>query len=172
MLLTCFGYRPTDRACQVKLICVVKNDLDRVKCLIDYYRRLGVGHFIFLDDGSSDGTREYLLDQQDADVWCSDRSYSTDIRQAWINRLIDIYGFNQWYIVVDSDELITYPYCESVSLIDITRNMAKQGYLQAHCFMLDMYTCSGLFTASEKSDFTYECRYFDCDGYELRIELS
>lgn len=147
------------------LICVVKNDLCRIRVAIDYYRDLGVGHFAILDDHSDDGTREYLKAQDDVDLWSSNCEYTTSMRQAWISRLIDIYGFNRWYLVVDSDELLTYPNCENVSLPSVIEAMSELGMKRAHCFLLDMYSKNGLFSSFEAEKFIEEYNCFDRSGY-------
>lgn len=147
------------------LICIVKNDIGRMKKLIEYYRDLGVGHFAILDDHSDDGTREYLNIQDDVDCWSSNCGYTTSMRQAWISRLIDFYGFNKWYLVVDSDEFITYPNCEHISLPSITQAMSESGVKRAHCFLLDMYSRNGLFAPFDPRGFMDEYNYFDRSGY-------
>ena len=158
----------------ISLICIVKNDLCRIQVLIDYYRKLGIEHFIALDDNSADGTREYLLSQKDVDLWTSSQNYTTARRQAWISRLIDIYGFNKWYLVVDSDEFLTYPHCEKLSLPVIVQAMQDAGIKRAHCFLLDMYSKNGLFAPFPQNEFVNEYTFFDKSGYSItdRVKLT
>ena len=46
----------------------VRNEIVRLPYFLDYYRRLGAGHFLVVDNGSDDGTHEYLADQPDVSV--------------------------------------------------------------------------------------------------------
>lgn len=157
---------------QITLICVVKNEHTRIVEFIQYYRQLGIGKFVFVDDKSTDGTKEFLEKQDDVDLWTSDVAYSTTNRQAWIARLIDQYGFNRWYLVVDSDEFITYPNCENKPLTDIVSVMNRNGLKRAHCFLLDMYSKEGLFS-SKNTRVTQTYTYFDKNGYVItdRVKL-
>lgn len=157
----------TDLRGDISLICIVKNDLSRVRILIEYYRHLGIQHFIMLDDNSSDGTREFLLSQDDVDLWSSNSGYTTSMRQAWVSRLIDIYGFNKWYLVVDSDEFLTYPNYENIPLPLIVKAMHETGIKRAHCFLLDMYSKNGLFFPYDEDEFMEEYSYFDKSGYQI-----
>ena len=44
---------------------IVKNEMYFIRSLLDHHRKLGVDQFITLDDKSKDGTREYLVAQDD-----------------------------------------------------------------------------------------------------------
>lgn len=68
------------------VIFMVKNDLIRTKMILNYYRKLGIKLFAVLDDSSTDGTYEFLYKQNDVDLYTSNYSYTTNIRQARINR--------------------------------------------------------------------------------------
>lgn len=88
------------------VICVVKDDLTRIIKFIDHYRSLGVSRFAFVDNNSTDGTYEYILSQNDCDLYLCRDQYSSLRRVVWLNKLISIYGYKCWYIMVDSDEFI------------------------------------------------------------------
>ena len=84
------------------------DDIYKIKVFMEHYRQLGVEAFIFLDNNSGDGTKEFLCQQEDVILYTSDQQYSSARRVAWINRLLAIYGQDRWCLVVDSDELVTY----------------------------------------------------------------
>ena len=48
---------PGDKNAPIVTLCV-KNDIKRLKMLVDHYRSLGVTKFAILDNGSTDGTFE------------------------------------------------------------------------------------------------------------------
>ncbi len=69
-----------DRTAQIKpsdilAFVTVRNEIRRLPFFLDYYRRLGVSHFLFVDNGSTDGGRELLEGEDDASVWTTDASY-------------------------------------------------------------------------------------------------
>ena len=47
----------------------IRNERVRLPYFLQYYRDLGVDHFLFVDNGCDDGTREYLAEQQDVSIW-------------------------------------------------------------------------------------------------------
>ena len=57
-----------DRTSPVVILCV-KNDLKRIQMLVGHYRKLGIKRFAFLDNGSDDGTYEWLLEQRDTELY-------------------------------------------------------------------------------------------------------
>jgi hypothetical protein len=51
------------------LFCTLRDELVRLPYFYEYYRKLGIDHFLMVDNGSQDGTREFLADQPDTSVW-------------------------------------------------------------------------------------------------------
>lgn len=154
---------------KVTLLCVVKDDLARMRKLLDWYRGLGVCQFAVIDDHSSDGTREFLIEQPDVDVFSSDAAYTTTIRQAWLARLIDYYGFGRWYLIVDSDELLSYEGCESEDIDTLVSKLTASGAKSGRALLLDMYGRGRLF---DSKDFDEQDPYKGVDFFDpgaLRI---
>jgi hypothetical protein len=53
---------------------------------LDYYREMGVNHFLFVDNDSTDGTMDYLAEQPDVSVWHTRSSYKRSRFGAdWLN---------------------------------------------------------------------------------------
>ena len=65
------GIKRTD----ILLFVTVRNEEERLPYFLDYYRRLGIDHFLFVDNASTDGTGELLRRQDDVSLWSSDQSY-------------------------------------------------------------------------------------------------
>ena len=65
--------------------------------------------FIFIDNGSVDGSKEYLLDQDDCDVYESRGDYkSADSGICWKNVIIERNKDATWVLSVDIDKLAVY----------------------------------------------------------------
>ena len=47
---------PQDVLC----FCTLRNEKVRLKYFLSYYRDRGISHFLFVDNDSNDGSREYL----------------------------------------------------------------------------------------------------------------
>lgn len=149
------------------VICVVKDDLIRIKKFIDFYRKLGVLHFAFVDNGSSDGTYEYILEQEDCDVYVCGDKYSSLRRVVWLNKLISKYDSSYWFIMVDSDEFLFYQDMENISLTQLVK-MAENNHLKRISgFLLDMYPKENLFELDCEESFFVEYKYFDMKGYDI-----
>ncbi|MEM9126291.1 MAG: glycosyltransferase family 2 protein, partial [Pseudomonadota bacterium] len=56
-------------------VSVMRNEVARLPYFLEYYRALGVDHFLVVDNGSDDGTTEVLADQPDLSFWTTDHSY-------------------------------------------------------------------------------------------------
>lgn len=149
------------------VICVVKNDLYRIKKFIEHYRKIGVKFFAFLDNGSTDGTYEYLISQEDTEVFRVLTQYSSIKREAWINRIMAYYGFGNWFIVADSDELLIYNKYEEYSVDQLINYFQKRKIDRIRGLMVDVYSKDILFSVSNKeTDIYKQFCYFDIDTYE------
>ena len=153
---------PCDKNNPIVTLCV-KDDIKRLRMLVDYYRALGVQKFAILDNGSSDGTFEWMLDQPDIDLFQCDKQYQTNVKEGWINRLVSYYGFNKWYIVTDSDEIVVYDHMESESLSDLTARLDNLGIKRVKALTLDTYRDSPFF--KESADIRKDYRWIDSDSY-------
>jgi len=152
---------------KIIVICVVKDDLIRISKFVEHYRRLGITHFAFVDNGSTDGTFEYLIKQEDCDVYRVTVLYSSLKRVVWLNRLISIYGTDKWYVMVDSDEFIQYEKMNRISIPDLTSYADSMGIYRFSGYLIDMYPKGDLFQSNKKADFIREYRYFDACGYDI-----
>ncbi len=157
-----------DRADQVLGICVVKNDLERMKLAIDHYRKLGVRQFAILDNGSTDGTQEWLKTQPDMDVYVVTTPFSSQRKYGWINQLLARYGRNRWYLYFDSDELFVYPDLEKMPIARLITQVEQHQMDRLGSVMLDMYSEQPIYAKTTQPlsiPDTY-C-YFDSDSYEI-----
>ncbi|MCC3356087.1 glycosyltransferase family 2 protein [Bacillus sp. REN16] len=151
---------------KVILVCVVKNDLLKIEKLIEHHRKLGVKHFAILDNGSNDGTLEWLAVQKDVDLFSVEDKYTTNRREAWINRLIAYYGLNRWYLIVDSDELLAYYNMENKEINAFIDYCEKNSINRVRAVMIDMYASDAFYKSNKDDEFIENCRYFDLDTYE------
>lgn len=150
------------------LFCVIKNDIEKIPFFMEHYRSLGVEVFVFMDNDSTDGTKEYLCGQQDTIVYSSKQEYSSARRVAWLNRLIAMYGNNKWCLIVDSDEFVNYIGSEEHDLTEVINKAKQSNYSRIQGFMLDMYSKEGLFQKNERDSFLAINRFFDKSSYQLK----
>ena len=152
------------------VVLCVKNDLKRLQMLVEHYRMLGVHRFAFLDNNSTDGTYEWMLNQVDIDVYRTTEPYRTAIKEGWINRIVSYYGFNRWYILTDSDELLVYEGMEEKGLSDVIKYAEKNNLERFLGLTLDVYTIDGVFKKSDNIKEDY--KWIDSDSYYKKDFLA
>ena len=145
------------------VVLCIKNDLKRIQMLVNHYRKLGIEKFAFMDNGSDDGTFEWLLDQSDVDLFRCYEPYQTAVKEGWINRIISHYGFNRWYLVTDSDELGTYVGMESHPIKDVVKYAEKSGIKRIKGLTIDMYADGSPFGNTDDIYGTY--KWMDVNTY-------
>lgn len=158
---------PQDVLC----FCTLRNEKVRLKYFLDYYRRLGVSHFLFVDNDSDDGSREFLAAQPDCSVWTTTASYKRSrFGMDWINRLLRLYGHRHWCLVVDPDEFLVYPFSDTRPISALTDWLDASSIKSFGAMILDMYP-KGEITAQPYSEgqdpFEIAC-WFDPGNYVIK----
>ncbi|MGM9487221.1 glycosyltransferase family 2 protein [Ideonella sp. YS5] len=122
------------------LVCCARNEMPRMPAFLDHYRRLGVGHFLVVDNQSEDGLQDYLGQQPDCSSWLADGSYkASNFGMDWCNVLLAQYGVGKWCVTVDPDELLVYPHCEERDLHSLTVRLEAIGQPSLFTVLLDAY---------------------------------
>ncbi len=107
---------------------------------LKYYRELGVNHFIVVDNGSDDGSREQLETQDDVTLFHTTASYkSARFGTDWLNWLQRKYAHGHWCLVVDVDEFFVYPFCDTRPINALTDWLDGAGVKAFSAMLIDMY---------------------------------
>jgi hypothetical protein len=118
----------------------LRNEKVRLPFFLQYYRDMGVNHFLIVDNDSDDGSREYLAEQPDVSLWTSKHSYRRSRYGVdWLNWLQRKYGDEHWCLVVDPDELLVYPFCDTRPLRALTDWLDASSIRSFSAMLLDMY---------------------------------
>jgi len=124
----------------VLLFAVQRNERIRLPFFLDYYRRLGIAHFVIVDNGSDDGSFEYLAEQPDVTLWRTEASYRRSRSGAdWLNWLKERYAHDRWALTVDIDEFLVFPFCDTRPIDALTDWLDASGMRSFGTIMLDMY---------------------------------
>ncbi|KGM49826.1 glycosyl transferase family 2 [Pseudooceanicola atlanticus] len=122
------------------LFCTARNERVRLPYFLEYYRDLGVQHFLFVDNDSDDGTAAYLADQPDCSVWHTAKGYKrARFGMDWINWLLMRYGHGHWTLTVDPDEFFVYPFCDTRPIQALTDWLDASSIKSFAAMLLDMY---------------------------------
>jgi hypothetical protein len=167
------GVRPLGRD-DVALVFVVKDSLRLMRSFLRHYRAIGVTRFLCVDDGSSDGTREFLVRQPDVDVFASNVDYKGAGRsRRWRELLFETHGGGRWYLNVDADEFLIFDRCEERSVRDVIAALQRNGEKRSPAPMIDAYPAelSAARFDGETDAFPWEvANLVDRRGYRLRTD--
>lgn len=130
---------------EVGVFAVARNERVLMPHFLAHYRALGVRRFTIADNLSVDGTREYLLAQPDVTLYSADTPYKlSHYGVAWQQAMLAAHAQGRWALVVDIDELLVWPGCESESLAARCARLQAQGHDAALALMVDMYPAGPL----------------------------
>ncbi|WP_080457576.1 glycosyltransferase family 2 protein [Roseovarius sp. A-2] len=128
--------RPGD----VLLFSTMRDEHVRLPYFLRYYRDLGISHFLIVDNDSTDGGADYLLQQEDVSLWSTKASYKrARFGIDWLNWLQSKYGHGHWTLVVDPDEFFVYPFCDTRPIRALTDWLDTSQVKSFGSMLLDMY---------------------------------
>lgn len=148
----------------------VRNEMLRLPYFLDHHRRLGIGHFLIVDNASDDGTREWLATQPDVSIWTTADSYRLSrFGVDWLTWLQIRHAHGHWCLTLDADELFIYPYWETRDLHALTGWLEAQGRRSCAAMMLDMYPEDALSDAPYQAgqNPTDVLAWFDAGNYGI-----
>ena len=134
-----------DRTAQIRpgdilLFSTQRNEQIRLPFFLNYYREMGINHFLIVDNDSDDGSVDYLVDQPDVSVWHTRKSYKRSrFGVDWLNWLQRKYGHGHWTLVVDPDEFFVYPFCDTRPVRALTDWLDASSIKSFSAMLLDMY---------------------------------
>ena len=125
----------------VVVFCQLRNERVVLPAFLRHYRGLGVTRFVMVDNGSTDGSFDYLLAQPDVELHRTFAPFRrAEAGNAWVNPLIARPAYSRTLCLrVDADEHLVYPHYETRPVSDLWRHMQAEGADVLAGFMLDMY---------------------------------
>lgn len=128
------------RADDLMVFSTLRNERVRLPYFLKYYRNMGVNHFILVDNDSTDGSLDYLAKQSDVSVWHTRAGYKrARFGVDWLNWLQSKYAHGHWCLVVDPDEFLIYPFCDTRPLRALTDWLDASSIKSFSAMLLDMY---------------------------------
>jgi len=155
---------------EIRAFLVIRNEALRLPSTLRHHRSLGVHRFFVLDNGSTDGTLDYLSAQPDVHLFSTTDSYSqSQCGIVWTNALLNAFGTGHWTLTIDADEQFIYPHYEQVNLSLFCEHLDSIGVDTVPCLLLDMYSDLAIQDASHNpgGSLLETCSYFDRAPYRL-----
>lgn len=157
---------------ELMVVSVVRNEMVMLPQFLEHYRGLGVSCFIFVDNNSDDGTREYLLAQTDTILYSADTEYRcSHYGVSWQQAVLSNHCLGKWVLLADADEFLVYENSETVPLAEYIREVEAAGDNSVLLYMIDMYPYGDLAEADFREKSVFEVApYFDKEALiELRF---
>lgn len=118
----------------------LRNEAPRLPYWLSHNRRLGVDHFILIDNGSTDGSGDLLAGQQDVTLWSTQARYrAARFGMDWVMALQRRYGAGHWCLTVDADELLIYPHWETRPLRVLAKALEDARTPALGALMLELF---------------------------------
>lgn len=155
---------------EIRLFAKLRNEAPRLPWWLDFHRRQGVDRFILADNGSDDGSRDYLLSREDVHLYVTTDAFdASGGGTGWYNHLLERHGHGHWCLTVDADEVLAYPGAERLSLRGLVAWLDRQGAEAISAFMLDLYPDQPVTDLDVPPGVNPLpiCRFFDRDGYVI-----
>jgi Glycosyl transferase family 2 len=153
---------------ELRAFLTVRNESTRLPFTLNHHRAVGIDRFFVADNGSTDGTVEMLLGEPDVHVFSAKSSYAAaQLGMSWMHTLLNAHGAGRWVAVIDADEHLVFPGCESMDLRDYCRGVEQTGADAISAMALDMYSSGPIAKAApgRQTSLLKVCPYFDATGY-------
>ena len=144
----------------------LRNERVRLPYFFDYYRALGIDHFLMVDNGSG----EFLVNQPDVSLWTTEKSYKrAQFGVDWLNWLQRKYAHGHWSLVVDVDEFFIYPFCDTRPIGALTDWLDASSIKSFGAMLVDMYPRGPLDAVPYRAgqDPFEIAQYFDSGNYTI-----
>ena len=121
---------------EAAVILVVQNGAYHLPLFLDWHRKRGFRHFVIVDNGSTDATRDIAVAQPDTILAATDADFATsepDIRFF----ASTLYVRGGWSLIADADELFDWP--GDADLPALLAGLNASGATGVVAQMLDMF---------------------------------
>ena len=124
---------------ELLVLTVVRNGALYVDAFMEHYRKLGVAHCVFLDNGSTDRTVDMLCAHAGVTVLRTGAPYQR-YENTMKRYLAERFSPGRWHLCADIDELFDYPFSTELPLRGLLGYLNSRGFTVVVSQMLDMFS--------------------------------
>lgn len=118
----------------------VRNEMVRLPAWIRHWRGMGNVTIAAIDNGSTDGTYEFLQAQPDVCVMRTEESFAAaNFGMNWLNEIHNRVQAGRWVLFADADECLVYRGWPHVPLADYLARLDHENRTAVYGVMVDMY---------------------------------
>jgi glycosyltransferase involved in cell wall biosynthesis len=125
------------------LICVVRNGADHVHSFMRHHLSKGILRFVFIDNGSTDRTVEFLKSYPGVTILQTSLPYSK-YENTMKRYLAECFSRGRWNVICDIDERFDWPYSDRTDVHALLEYLNHYGYSAVVTQMLDMFSSEPL----------------------------
>ncbi len=123
------------------VVCVARNEEQRLPIFIKHYQKLGVKSIHIIDNNSSDKTAEIARSYASVTLWKADASFERAAHgQAWRGAIVRRHGIGHWVLNLDADELFVYDEMDVKNISHVQDWLISAGIERLYTPMIDIYT--------------------------------
>ncbi len=147
---------------EVTVVTLIRDGMFYLDEFLDYYRSLGVRHFVFVDNGSTDGTINRIAREPNMIIVQSHLPwglFENDFRSYAARK----YCAQRWCLYADMDEQFDFEASQDIGLTGLVRYLDNAGYTALVAQMLEMFPDSPLRTTADLpfGEVLARYRYYD-----------
>lgn len=145
------------------LVCLMKDAEYYLSHLLEHHRKVGVAHFLFIDNGSTDTTLDLLAAEPDVTVYSNTlpvKEYECLLRAQIAKQVVT----GGWFLFVDTDELVMFSRGEGQHISKFLTYCNSHNYDAVIGQVLDMFSPHSL---KQTSDWSYPRSVEAFDLYSL-----
>lgn len=150
------------------LMTMGRDENTRIPYFLEYYRELGIDHFLFVDNESEQPMADLLANEQDVSLWHTTEAYAdTRFGVDWMNALLGAYAVGHWTMTVDLDEFFVYPFMDSRSYGELLAFLDDSSKPSMYSLLVDMYPEGAIASAQVPAGESplIHAPWFDRTGY-------
>lgn len=124
---------------EAALVCMLKDGGYYLEKFLEHHRSIGINHFLIIDNGSSDSTKEIAKSYSDVSLYENTLPvyhYECLLRSIISRRVIS----GGWFLFSDSDELFEMPRGEMYDISEFLSYCNANGFRGIICQVLDLYS--------------------------------
>ena len=127
-----------DNKREIRLFAIMRNESLRLPYFFEYYKNLGVDRFFIIDNNSTDDSALIAYNEANVHIYSTKDNFKNF--WFWMEYLLKEFGSDQWCLVVDIDELFSYPYSEKLNLWELIHFLEQEKSTSVLSLLLDMYS--------------------------------
>ena len=123
----------------VIVLCLFRDGLLHLPHFFAHHRKMGVTHFVFLDNGSVDQSAEFIKAQPDATLYYSPLPFG-QYKECFRRFLANRYSKGGWVLLLDIDECFDFPMSHRISLKQLIGYLEETECNVVVTQMLDLFS--------------------------------